>query len=66
MLDKELEKAHERLLAVKESEMEEKKVDSLEQIKGEIIFTRQGELENINSLEKVEQIENSDKNTKER
>lgn len=46
--------------------MEEKKVDSLEQIKGEIIFTRQGELENINSLEKVEQIENSDKNTKER
>lgn len=66
VLDGELEKACETLMAVKESETEEKRTNPLEQIKGAIVFTRQGELEHINLVEKTEQMEKSNEKAEER
>ena len=54
VLDAELEKAYEKLVTVKENEIEEEQKDPMEQIKSVIIFSRQGEIENINSLEQLE------------
>ena len=62
-LDTELTKASERLLLVKENEIQEMAKEPLEQIKNIVVFSRQGEIQEINSLEKVKEIE--DRETKE-
>lgn len=58
-LDTELTKASERLALVKENTTQEVSNNIMEQIKGIAIFTRQGEIEGINILEK--EIEKEDK-----
>lgn len=60
-LDIELEKVSERLEAVKENEIQKESKDPMEQIKSVVAFSRQGEIQSINSLEKNAEI--NDKST---
>lgn len=53
-LDVELEKVYERLMITKEKETQEKTQDSMEQIKSVVTCSRQGEIDNIHSLEQIE------------
>lgn len=57
-LDIELQKVSERLEAVKENEVKKQAKNPMEQIKNVVSFSRQGEIQNINSIEKVVDIEN--------
>lgn len=60
-LDEELEKAYLKLEKVKENRNQGKtKEDAVESIKSVIMFSRQGEIDNINSLEQIAQMENRD------
>lgn len=54
VLDAEVEKAHEKLLAIKENKIEEKPKNPMEQIKSVVSFSRQGEIENISEKDKEE------------
>lgn len=53
-LDSELERAYERLMAVKENTTKKDEKNPMEQIKSLIIFSRQGEIENIKWIEQQE------------
>lgn len=53
VLDTELEKVSERLAIVKENETQESLSNPMEQIKSLVVFSRQGEIQDINTLGKV-------------
>lgn len=57
VLDAELEKASEKLKSVKENAVEEQSKDPMEQIKGIITSSREGEIQNVNSLEQIKDME---------
>lgn len=57
VLDTELEKASKRLTIVKESEIQESLSDPMEQIKSVVVFSRQGEIQDINPLGKVAEMQ---------
>ena len=63
-----MEKASKSLEAIKENGIEENQEDSFEQIKSVVVFSKQGELEGINSLEleKEGKIENNMKEKEDR